>query len=102
MNELDSNQLFKLNQDLLIEVINNLVTKLVEAKLDEFKKDLSSNYYFDDSLITREELAGKLNVSIGTIDNLRMRGRITGRSVGKSVRFKNSEILEYIKNLKPC
>mgnify|MGYP006174398297 CR=1 FL=1 len=102
MNEPDNNQLFKLNQELLIKVINNLVTKLVEAKLDEFKKDLSSNYYFDDSLITREELAGKLNVSIGTIDNLRMRGRITGRSVGKSVRFKNSEILEYIKNLKPC
>jgi excisionase family DNA binding protein len=102
MNEVDNCQLFKLNQELLIEVINNLVTKLVETKLDEFKKDLSSNYYFDDSLITREELAGKLNVSIGTIDNLRMRGRITGRSVGKSVRFKNSEILEYIKTLKPC
>jgi hypothetical protein len=102
MNEVDNCQLFKLNQELLIEVINNLVTKLVETKLDEFKKDLSSNYYFDDSLITREKLAGKLNVSIGTIDNLRMRGRITGRSVGKSVRFKNSEILEYIKTLKPC
>jgi excisionase family DNA binding protein len=102
MNELDSSQLFKLNQDLLIEVINNLVNKLVESKFHEFKKDLSSNYYFDDSLITREELADKLNVSIGTIDNLRARGKITGMSVGKSVRFKNSEILEYIKNLKPC
>jgi excisionase family DNA binding protein len=96
MNELDNSQLFKLNQELLIEVINNLVNDLVEAKFDEFKKDLSSNYYFDDSLITREELADKLNVSIGTIDNLRARGKITGRSVGKSVRFKNSEILEYI------
>jgi hypothetical protein len=44
MNEVDNCQLFKLNQELLIEVINNLVTKLVETKLDEFKKDLSLNY----------------------------------------------------------
>lgn len=102
MNELDNSQLFILNQELLGEVINNLVTKLVETKLNEFKKDLSSNYYFDDSLITREEFADKLNVSIGTIDNLRARGKIIGRSVGKSVRFKKSESLEYIKNLKPC
>ena len=49
--------------------------------------------------MSREDVAEKLNVSIGTIDNLRNRNRLHACRVGNSVKFRKSEILEYIKQL---
>lgn len=84
---------------MLNEIIAAHVDKLVAIKLQEFETQLSSNYTFDDSLLSREEVANKLNVSLGTVDNMRDQKKIIGYSVGKLVKFKKSEVLQYIKNL---
>ena len=87
------------DQKALSEFIKNEVERLVEVEIVNFKKEISKNYYFDDCLISREEVAKKLGVSLGTIDNLRKRGRIQSYRIGNSVKFKKSEVLEYIKHL---
>jgi len=93
------NAIFSLNEKLLNEMIAAQVDKLVAIKLQEFETQLSSNYIFDDYLLSREEVANKLNISKGTLDNLRNRKVLIGYNVGKSVKFKKSDVLQYIKNL---
>lgn len=95
-----------INQDALQAQINNEVERLTAVKFEQFKNNLleeiSKNYYFDDKFLTREQVAEKLELSIGTVDNLRKSGKLKGSRAGKLVRFKNSEVLAYMKNLKPC
>lgn len=92
-----------INQDALQTHINNEVERLTKIKFEELKegllKDLSQNYYFDDCLLSREEVADKLAVSIGTVDNLRKRGKIVNSNIVSGVRYKKSEILRYIKTI---
>lgn len=95
-----------INQDALQAQINNEVERLTAIRFEEFKnnllQELSKNYHFDDKFLTREQVAEKLELSIGTVDNLRKSGKLKGSRAGKLVRFKNSEVLAYMKNLKPC
>lgn len=93
------NSIFSLNENMLNAIIAAQVDKLVAIKLREFETQLSLNYIFDDSLLSREEVANKINVSLGTLDNMRDQKKIIGYSVGKLVKFKKSEVLQYIKNL---
>jgi excisionase family DNA binding protein len=89
-----------LNQDVLVEIIKNEAQKMFALMAEEFQKELTTNYTFDDKLLTRDEVAIKLSVSKGTVDNLNKAGKITACSIGKSVRYRNSEILNYIKRIK--
>lgn len=85
-----------------MNMIKAEVEKLATIKFEEFKKDLSENYFFDDKFLTREQVAEKLELSIGSVDNLRKKGKLNGYRVGTLVRFKNSEVLAYMKKVKPC
>lgn len=89
-----------LNEEFFKHVVMSQVNLVLNGLVENLKKDLSENYYFDDRLLSREEVAKKLDVSIGTIDNLRKRGKLKCCTVGKSVKFRNSDVVEYIKNLK--
>ena len=71
---MDSENIINLNA--LNVLFKNEVKRLVEVEVENFKKEISKNYYFDDCLMSREDVAEKLNVSIGTIDNLRNRNRL--------------------------
>jgi hypothetical protein len=97
-----NNNLFNFNQIGFDEIIKKEVERLVRLRMDDYESKLSANYYFDDKLLGREEVAIKLNISIGTLDNLRKRGKLKGCAIGKCVKFRNSEVLSYIKSLKPC
>jgi len=92
-----------INQDALQAQINNEVERLTAIRFEEFKNNLleeiSKNYYFDDCLLSREEVAQKLGVSIGTVDNLKKRRKIASSNIGKGVKYKKSEILSYMKSL---
>ena len=88
-----------LNEDVLMSIINAEVNRLVAIKSDELKAELSKNYSFNDSLLNRKEVASKLKVSVRQIDNLRASGKLKDCCVGRSVRFKNSDVLLYINSL---
>ena len=92
-----------INQDALHAQINNEVERLTAIRFEEFKDalldEIAQNYYFDDCLLSREEVAKKLDVSIGTVDNLKKRGTIVSSNIGKGVKYKKSEILRYMKTL---
>lgn len=100
--EMLNNNLFNFNQIGFDEMIKKEVERLVRLQMDNFEKQLSENYCFDDKLLSREEVAIKLDISLGTLDNQRKRGKLKGCAIGKSVKFRNSEVLTYIKSLKPC
>ena len=91
--------LFSFNKIVLDKLIKDEVSRLNVIDFENFKVDFLKNYVFDDKLLSREEVAEKLNVSIGTVDNLVKRKRLSKCSIGKSVKFRNSDILTYIKNL---
>ncbi len=88
-----------INFEALNVLIKNEVKRLVEVEVRIFKKELSANYYFEDCLMSREEVAKKLNISLGTLDNLRDRNKLHACRIGNSVKFRKSDILEYISNL---
>jgi len=96
---MNSDEIFGFNQNLFRDLIKQEVNKLVEIKFEELKKELLQTYVFDDKLLSREDVAEKLNVSVGKIDNLRKNKKLKGCGVGRSVKFRNSEILEYIRSL---
>lgn len=47
-----------------------------------------------DNLLTKRELAAKLRVSIRTLDDWMRRGRIAYLKIGKSCRYRYSDVLE--------
>lgn len=96
---MNSDEIFGFNQNLFRDLIKQEVDKLVEIKFEELKKELLQTYVFDDKLLSREDVAEKLNVSVGTIDNQRKSKKLKGYGLGRSVKFRNSEILEYIRSL---
>jgi predicted DNA-binding transcriptional regulator AlpA len=92
-----------INQDALETQINNEVERLTAIRFEAFKDallaEIAQNYYFDDCFLSREEVALKLGISIGTVDNLRKRGKIKNSNIGSGVKYKKSEILRYMKTL---
>ena len=51
----------------------------------------------DETLLTRKEAAHALNVSLGTIDNMRKRGDLESVDYGDSVMFERAEIDRFIR-----
>ncbi len=89
-----------INENALIKMINNEVERLSIIKFEEFKKELLENYSFDDKLLNREATAEKLNLSVRQVDNLAEKGKLKKCSIGRSVKYKNSDVLVYINALK--
>ncbi len=92
-----------INQEALETQINNEVERLVKIKLEEFKnsllKELSQNYYFVDNLFDKTKVAKILDISVRQVDNLVSSGKLKKCGLGRSVKFRNSDINEYIKSL---
>ncbi len=88
------------NEDVLSRLISAEVEKLANIKFEEFNKELLKNYTFDDKLLSREATAKKLDISVRQVDNLVKKGRLNKCSIGRSVKFKNSNILAYINSIK--
>ena len=89
-----------INYDALKKIINDEVERLATVKFEEFKKELLVNYSFDDKLLNREDTAKKLNLSVRQVDNLAEKGKLKKCSIGRSVKYKNSDVLAYINALK--
>lgn len=93
-----------INQDALQAQINNEVERLVKIKFESFKNEflneLSQNYYLDDFLLSRKETAKKLDICLRTLDTRTENGKIKKVSQGNGVKYRNSDVLEYIKQLK--
>ncbi len=92
------------NEEALIKMINDQVEKLTKIKLEEFKKDfyeeLAQNYYLDDLLISRKETAKLLSMCVRNLDYNTSNGKIKSVNQGRCVKYRKTDILEYMKNLK--
>lgn len=88
-----------INLDELDNIINKRVSESLEIKAKELKEELAKNYVFNDYNLTRKDVASVLAISLRQVDNLKSMGKLKPCSIGKSVRFKNSVVQEYIKNL---
>ena len=86
-----------INQDVLVALVKEEAQKLFIEMSEKFQNELATNYTFDDKLLTRDEVAKKLAVSKGTVDNMSSSGRLKPLTIGRSVRFRNSDVLEFIK-----
>ena len=53
-----------------------------------------------DGLLTKRELAKKLKVSVRTLDDWMRRGRIAYLKIGKTVRYRYSDVLEKLSTLR--
>lgn len=62
---------------------------MLRQKHDEHGIDSAS-----DGLLTKRELATKLRVSVRTLDEWMRRGRIAYLKIGKSCRYRYSDVLE--------
>lgn len=98
--EMLNNNLFNFNQIGFDEIIKKEVERLVRLQMDNFEKQLSENYCFDDKLLSRKATAEKLDISVRTLDNRVSKGKIKSVNLGRGVKFRNSDVLEFIKNLK--
>jgi excisionase family DNA binding protein len=97
---LNNNNLININQNVFDDIIKNEVERLVKLQMDDFEKKLSENYYFDDRLLSRKATADKLDISVRTLDDRVSKGKIKSANLGRGVKFRNSDVLEFIKNLK--
>lgn len=88
------------NEDVLSRLISAEVEKLANIKFEEFKKSLEETYVFDDKLLNRDEVSKKLDISLRQVDTLVQTKRLKKCSIGRSVKFRNSDVLEYMANLK--
>lgn len=86
-----------INQDVLAALVKEEAQRLFSEMVEHFKNELAANYTFDDRLLTREEVAIKLCVSKGTVDNMSRAGKLNPVTIGRSIRFRNSEVLDFIK-----
>lgn len=99
-NILKNANLFNFDQIAFEEIVKAEVEKLIKQHMNTYEQKLAENYYFDDKLLSRKETANKLNISVRTLDDKTKNGKIRSVGQGRSVKFRNSDILEYIKKLK--
>lgn len=89
----------------MIVQIQGLDAETLLKKFDSLEKQLtelkSSNQpHQTDKLITREETAKFLGVSLVTIHNWTKAGILTAYRIGNKVRFKEVEVLEALQSIK--
>lgn len=99
-NILKNVNIFNFDQIVFEDIIKTEVEKLVKQYMSSYEQKLAENYCFDDKLLSRKETANKLNISLRTLADKTKNGKIRSVCQGRSVKFRNSDILEYIKKLK--
>lgn len=88
-----------LNEDFLNNIIKSQVDLVLSGFVSNLHNDLSVVSNLGDFLLDREQVAKILNISVRQVDNLKSKGKLKSCLIGKSVRFKNSTIQDYIKSL---
>lgn len=83
-----------INQDALSDLIDSLVDKRVEDQLSRFRALWEAER--GDRLVSREDAANRLNVSVGTLDKLRERCRIKAVVVNRLVKYRETELLRFM------
>ena len=76
----------------LVKEIANKFTYIIDRKISALKE------LREDNILTEKEVSSKLKVSQKTISNMRKKGtipQITYFYVGKSVRYRESKVIEY-------
>lgn len=76
--------------------IREELDKALEASLEKVQGELSDL----PELITRQQAAKMLSVSLGTLDAWAREGRLSKCRAGRAVRFRKSELLAGFKTLK--
>ena len=71
--------------------------RAIQEQLRDIKCELQA---INEQLMAKTEVAEMLGVTDRTVDNLKIRGEIHPVHVGRSLRFKRSEILRYIESRK--
>ena len=76
----------------LVKEIANKFTYIIDRKISALKE------LREDNVLTEKEVSTKLKVSHKTISNMRKKGtipQVTYFYVGKSVRYRESKVIEY-------
>ncbi|MDP9954794.1 excisionase family DNA binding protein [Epilithonimonas hungarica] len=79
--------------------LNAMMVKVVTDEMERAKKFLSKTTKQSDYL-TKKEVATRLKISIGTLNNWIKDEKIPSHKIGRRVLFKESEIEESINQLK--
>jgi predicted DNA-binding transcriptional regulator AlpA len=86
-----------INTDALTEFVTRLAKDAFEAKEAAFRAQWQAEQR--DRLLTKKEAAQRLAISPSTLDTRRREGKIEGLDDG-TVKYRESEVLRYIENLK--
>tara|TARA_B100001057_G_scaffold400033_1_gene411114 strand:- start:1731 stop:2009 length:279 start_codon:yes stop_codon:yes gene_type:complete len=76
----------------LVKEIVNKFSFIIDRKINALKE------FREDNILTEKEVSKKLRVSQKTISNMRKKGtipQVTYFYVGKSVRYRESKVIEY-------
>ena len=82
-----------INQDALRDLINKIVDQRVEDQLSRFRGLWEAQR--GDRLLSREHTAERLNISVGTLDNLRGRGLIKAVAVNNLVKYRGNRSAQF-------
>jgi len=82
------------------EQLAAIVRHSVERALKDFQEESHITDGFKQKNLTKKETAEYLNCSVSKIDDLRRRGLLTRIRLGRTVRFKISELDALIENKK--
>lgn len=88
-----------LNEDFLNSIIKSHINLALNDFVSNLHNDLSTVSSLGDFLLEREDVAKILKISVRQVDNLKSKGKLKPCLIGKSVRFKNSVVQDYIKSL---
>lgn len=88
-------RIIALSEDQAAQIVKEAAQIAVLSALNEWER-LAKEQEVHDPLLTKKESGVLLNVSPSTIDNLFSKGTLKGYRIASSVRFKRSELLQYI------
>jgi excisionase family DNA binding protein len=75
-----------------VEELKEIITHLIESKLSPVIAQSSQHKESENELITREETAKKLRISLPTLGELTKAGFIKGYRIGRRVLYKWGEV----------
>lgn len=81
----------------LIQFLNTTPEQLKVSLINELKELLKPPA--EEELLTQQEVAKLLKVSVGTVINMQKNGRISCYAIDNTIRYKKSEILNAMKKV---
>lgn len=82
------------------EELRDTIAMVVREELQLFAKGLIQAEKAPEELISRTDVAKQLDISLPTLDSYVRKGIIKGYRFGKHIRFKKSEVLDCLKEMK--